>query len=94
MARPWQHKVNVAAFFRNDDLTFEQRRDGVVKLLKEWREAHLDLDPDGDLDLLVDELAEVDDHDSFDCVWDAIYDWADVDKRLWIDTMSRQAVGA
>jgi len=81
----WERRIRVGDIFHNEDLTFEQRRDAIVKRIRAsgWIEASTY--GFGDLDALVDELADARDADGFDEVWDAIYDIADYD-RVWIET--------
>jgi hypothetical protein len=82
-AKRWDHKLNVSDVFNNDDLTMEQKRDKIVARIK----ASAFYKPDDyELDEIVDELSQVDDEDYFDLVWNAFYDWCDIDKRVWIET--------
>lgn len=78
----WDRKINLGDVFHNDSLTFEQIRDVAVQRIR--RSGWL-TDDDYTLTGLVDELAETADADEFDCVWDEIYDHADID-RVWIAT--------
>jgi hypothetical protein len=80
----WDRRINLRDVWRNQDMTFEERRDAVVRRLRSsgWMATH----EDGDiLHQLVEELAEAQDADEFDAPWDAIYDEADYD-RVWIVT--------
>ena len=82
----WDHKLDVSDIFHNDDLTLEEKRDHIVARIK----AAPFFDPDDlELDELVDELGQVDDTGYFDQVWNAFYDWCDIDKRVWIETWKR-----
>lgn len=78
----WEKRINLGHVFHNEDLTFEQIRDGVVSILDRSGWA-IDNPVVGDL---LDELGETEHADHFDEVWDAIYDEADRD-RVWIETI-------
>jgi hypothetical protein len=82
--KPWKKKVQLGDVFRNEDMTFEARRDAIVERLKKLSYYHSDEEFRG----LVDELAEAVDHEDFDWVWEDIYNWSDRDKRLWIETVT------
>jgi hypothetical protein len=80
----WEHQLKLADVFHNDDLTFEQKRDEIVRRIRAsawFRGCH----KDDDLVCTVEELADTEDVPAFDYVWDAIYDLADAD-RVWIET--------
>ena len=80
----WAHKINLADVFHNDDLTFEQKRDTIVRRIRAtaWFESYDEFDA---LPQFVEELADAEDTASFDAPWDEIYDIADAD-RVWIAT--------
>lgn len=86
-ARPWKHKVDLSDVWADESLTFEQRRDAIVRRLRAGAWTRYDLE--GTLDCLLDELAEAENEDDFNAVWAWVYDWADADKRLWIDLWGR-----
>ena len=77
----WRHKIDLRHVFREERLTFEQRRDAIVRRLRTsaWAVGNPEV-----LEL-ADELADTADGDQFDQVWDAVYDQADED-RVWIAT--------
>ena len=79
---PWLHKLRLADVFHNDDLTLEQRRDEIVRRIKA---APFYDEEDYDLFYIVDELADTDTAEWMDQVWDAFYDWADIN-RVWVET--------
>ena len=80
----WAHKINLADIFHADDLNFELKRDMIVQRIRAttWFKQYDEYD---DLPQFVEELAETEDTDAFDGVWDCIYDIADAD-RVWIAT--------
>jgi hypothetical protein len=80
----WEHKINLADVFHNDDLTFEQKRDTIVARLRAttWFKQYDEYD---DLPQFVEELADAEDKYAFNSPWDCIYDIADAD-RVWIAT--------
>lgn len=83
----WEYRINLGHVFRDEALTFEERRDAIVGVLtrSRWmREAG----EDDILTALVEELGDAPDAEEFDEVWDAIYDRANAD-RAWIDTTSQ-----
>ena len=80
----WDRKLRLKDVFRNEALTFEQRRDAIAARIRSnpW---FADRDMFDDLVLLVEDLETAEDTGEFDEVWDAIYDIADCD-RVWIET--------
>jgi hypothetical protein len=84
----WKHKLNLANVFRNESMTFEERRDAIVRQIRAtaWFKSK-DASSAGfdEFVLIVEELAEAPDQEAFNNVWDAIYDEADYD-RVWIIT--------
>lgn len=86
----WKFKVDLSDVFHNDDLTFIDRRDAIVKRLRRgpWNTEKEDFY--GDFDALLDELSETERIRDFDSVWEYVYDWAD-EHRLWITTRSTVA---
>lgn len=78
----WLLTVNLADVFRNEELTFEERRDAIVQRI---RASGWITEDDYSLDNLVEELGDAEDTDEFDAVWDVLYDHADAD-RVWIAT--------
>jgi hypothetical protein len=91
-AAKWQYKLNVADVFHDEDKPFEEIRDAVVERIKRapFYEAEPTTPAMDDLWCLVDELADTDTQSYFDMVWSAFYDWCDVDKRVWVETMNRK----
>lgn len=82
MAARWDYVLNLKDVFHNEEMEFEQRRDEIVKRMKA-----LLIDPDLEawLHELADYVAESEDEDHFNYVWDDFYDWAD-DHRVWVAT--------
>ena len=82
--KPWTHQIDLSSIWRNDDLTFEEKRDQIVA---EFRASPFIADGENgmELSILVDELAEMDTEEDFNYVWDTIYDMADFNKWLWIN---------
>jgi hypothetical protein len=80
----WDHKLNLADVFHNEEMTFEERRDAIARRVRTsaWLRNRDNSDP---LPYLIDELADTADAGEFDEVWDVIYDYADAD-RVWIAT--------
>lgn len=83
----WDYKILLGDIWKNEEMTFEQRRDEIVRRLRasSWFKS-ADAQDRTLLPCLVDELSEVDDQDYFNMVWNLIYDQADID-RCWIDTI-------
>lgn len=83
----WDRKLDVSDVFHNDALTFEQRRDSIVRKIRNsgWLDGR---DMFDDLVLAVEGLENADDVDEFDGWWDEVYDHADYD-RAWISTHPR-----
>lgn len=81
----WQHTIKLTGIIHNDELTFIEKRDAIVKKLKasSWYRRS---DEDDELRETVEELSETTTIFDFDLVWSAIYDMADADK-VWIATV-------
>src|ERR1700748_2911454 len=79
----WDRRIDVSSVFRNEELAYEERRDAIVKIIRDspWFKQY---DEGDELPQLVEELAEAAE-DEFRFPWDAIYDIADYD-RVWIAT--------
>lgn len=82
----WDRKIRLGAVWRNEGMTFTQRRDAIVAILRAsgWLR---DRDMFSSLVIAVENLAGAEDADEFDGWWDEIYDIADYD-RVWIDTVT------
>lgn len=81
----WKYTLDVSDVFRNEALSFEQIRDGVVAHIRANRwYAHYG-GQDTNLGDVVDELAEATCIAEFDWLWNEIYNHADKD-RCWIVT--------
>ena len=80
----WAHKINLRGVFHNDELTFEQKRDAIVRRIRAttWFKQYDEFD---DLPQFVEELADAEDNASFNSLWSDLYDMADAD-RVWIET--------
>lgn len=78
----WNHTLQIADIFHDDDMPLKEKRDEIVKRIKD---APFFDESDADLIEVVEELAEVDSIMYFDAVWDAFYDWCD-DNRVWVAT--------
>lgn len=80
----WIYKLDLKDVFGNEDMTFEERRDEIVKRLREsaWYKSHRE---GAWFHSLIEELSETEDVQYFDCVWENVYDQADFD-RAWIAT--------
>jgi hypothetical protein len=83
----WKRKIQLGDVFHNDEITFAQRRDAICKRIKAsgWMKLH---EEDYGFEMLLEELANVDNPDDFDYWWDQLYDYADED-RVWIDTINK-----
>lgn len=78
----WNHTLQLADIFHDDDLTLEQKRDEIVRRIKAspfWDE------DDTTLTDVVHLLELTDCVEEFDAVWDEFYDWADA-ARVWVAT--------
>jgi hypothetical protein len=80
----WKYTVQLAPVFHDETLTFEERRDQIVGILRrsQWFKSRED---GGAVHEYVDALADADDVDEFDAYWDELYDEADYD-RAWLVT--------
>jgi hypothetical protein len=79
----WAHRIRLGDLFHNDETTFEQKRDGFVRIMKnsKWFTSQ---EPFSELDEYLDGAAHADDADEFDYWLSEIYDLADYD-RVWIN---------
>jgi hypothetical protein len=82
----WDRKLDLSAVFHNTDMTFEERRDAIVRTIKAnpWYKNRdtAGFDEFGDN---IEYLAGAEDVAEFDEYWDFVYDQADGD-RVWIQT--------
>jgi hypothetical protein len=80
----WAFTVRFSPVFHDETLTFEERRDQLVGILRrsKWFKSRED---GGVLHAIAEGLAGADDVDEFDGWWDELYDEADYD-RVWIVT--------
>jgi hypothetical protein len=80
----WDLTLDVSPWYHNEELTFEQRRDAIVRKIRNspWPKHNEELEE------ILAELAEVRDEDEFNFIWDDLYDIADLDPhyRVWIKT--------
>lgn len=80
----WAETISLRDVFHNDDLTFEERRDTIVRRLRASRWIRQrDTDGFDELGEIVDNLADADTVREFDGWWAELYDHADRD-RIWI----------
>lgn len=78
----WAHRIRLGNLFHNDELSFEEKRDTLVRLVKAsaWYTGE---EVFSDLHSLIEEMEDTEDVDAFDDVMSAVYDMADYD-RVWI----------
>jgi hypothetical protein len=81
----WDRTIRLGDVFHNEAMSFEERRDAIVRRLRDsrWLRDH---DEGDELHQFIEELADTADKTEFNGPWDEIYDIADVE-RVWIDTM-------
>lgn len=80
----WTLTVHLSHLWNDSEIGFEEKRDGIVAILRASRWRKLTPYPD-DLDNLIDELECSADVDEFDGAFSEIYDRADID-GVWIET--------
>lgn len=88
--RPWNHSLELYDVWKDEDRSFEERRDVIVERIKAmplYVEDHEHEDFDDELWWIVDEMGDTDTEDYFNICWDAFYDWAD-DMRVWVNIHS------
>jgi hypothetical protein len=78
----WKHKLRLEDIFHSEAHSFTNRRDIIVARIQ--RSKFWDEDDD-ELAALVEELADTEDGEAFNRVWDALYDWFDAN-RVWVAT--------
>jgi hypothetical protein len=83
----WKLTVVFADFWRNEEMTFEQKRDLAVKRIKGSRWINITDQPEW-LEEITEGLEASWDTSSFDFAMIDLYDLADED-LVWIDTISK-----
>jgi hypothetical protein len=78
----WDRTINFAEVFHNEEMSFEERRDVIVRILNASKWSAIN----EEIDNLIYEIANSQDVDEFDQYWDWLYDEADTD-RVWIKTV-------
>lgn len=76
----WKRKVDVSQWFHDDALSVAEKAKAIAAHLRPL------IGDDEEAAELLDMLAEQDEADDFDYVWNDLYDWADA-KRVWINTI-------
>lgn len=80
----WRYTVDLTHVFHNLEMTFEQRRDRIVGILRGSRWLK-DQDQYEDIHGILDELSDAADVSEFDMAWNELYQVADADKA-WLRT--------
>lgn len=81
----WNYKLKLKDIFHDETLTFEQRRDEIVKRIRSAPFFHAD-DPICELsDYILDNLSIAATPNDFDYEWDEFYNWCDAN-RVWVET--------
>lgn len=83
----WARTIDLSRVFHDETLSFEERRDALVRRLKasRWFREADQAEFDGVYDIVTDHLAYAEDSEEWDDWWDELYDLADFD-RVWIKT--------
>jgi hypothetical protein len=81
----WNKTVDVSSVFHNDDMSFIERRDAIVKKFRDAWPVSFTEDESLEINDILDELEETEDVEEFNSVWDEVYDWADY-RKVWIKT--------
>ena len=78
----WHHKLQLKDIFRSGEMSFEEKRDEIVRRIKKasWYD-------ENDFSILdpVEGLEFAQDFEEFDGWWNEFYDWADAN-RVWVAT--------
>ena len=82
----WALTIPLSDLWRNEGISFEERRNQVVDRIRKSRWVKLTAYPDT-LHGHLNDLKASEDVAEFDDWWDEIYDLADSD-RVWLDTTS------
>jgi hypothetical protein len=85
--KQWKAKLDVSDIWENspDSHFFIEIGQRVMAVADEMlNNGFISQNDRDDLWSLGDALKCIEDVNDFDSLWDEIYDWADVDKRLWI----------
>lgn len=80
----WSETIDLSAFWGDNSLDFETKRDMICGAFRRSR-WHKNADPDAfdGIIEIVDHLADAEDWDDFNGWWDEMYDLADY-ARIWI----------
>ena len=76
----WNYTLNLKDFFHDEEMSFEQKRDEIVRRIKAskfWSDDKLVLSS------IVDDLECASDVYEFDDPWNVFYDYADLE-RIWV----------
>lgn len=78
----WRHTLRIADVWQNDDLTWEEQREVIVKRIRRARWFD-----DCDFELLdaVNGLDYAEEEQEFDGYWEDFCDWADAN-LMWVET--------
>lgn len=79
----WLYTLRIKDVFYNEGMSFEEKRDEIVKRIKAsdfWNSDDLVLV------IIVDGLAGSEDTEEFDGWWSTFYDYADY-YRVWVETV-------
>lgn len=81
----WAGTVRLRDIWRNKEMTFEERRDAIVRRIRasRWFKKYDEFD---ELPAFVEELSDVDTQEWFDYVWSQITLCADYD-RIWLELL-------
>lgn len=82
---PWQTKVDLSDLFvafDENSMTVEEIARATAARLRKNRYA-------SDLHGVIELLEEVDDIDDYDSLLATVYDFGDINKRIWIETYTR-----
>lgn len=78
----WLITIDLKDVFHNDDMSFVEKRDEIVSRIRNspWFQ-----ESDVTLGSVIADLAETENVEDFDFVWNYVYDIADAD-RVWLAT--------
>lgn len=87
----WKAKVDVSDIFAAfDEDNFEADRDRIVQRLRDkqediFRRNTLSLQDSEQFKSIVNTLSRVENNDEFNYYWNQLYDWCDIDHRVWLN---------
>lgn len=86
----WKTTINISQEFKafDDNLTnIRELATSVENKLREYVKENQSFDDINEIERIADELIMIEEVEEFDSLLESLYDWGDIDHRLWIQTI-------